>query len=53
MKQYEVKVTSVHYLYIEADSEDAAKTEACSKAWEYDADEINAEIVEGWDIDDD
>lgn len=43
---YEIEVTSKVTLEIEADSEEEAIEKACGEAWEHDADEINAEIVQ-------
>lgn len=44
-RQYTVKVTAITTLTVEALSEDEAIDKACSEAWEYDADEVNAEIL--------
>lgn len=46
MKEFTVKVTSITTLTVEAKNEDEAIDRACSEAWEHDADEINAEILE-------
>lgn len=43
--EYEVKVTSVTTVYVEAESEDEAIEKACSVYWEHDADTINCEVV--------
>ncbi len=45
MSEYTVKVTAITTLTVEAESEDEATDKACGMAWEYDADEINGEIV--------
>lgn len=45
MQTFTVKVTSIHTLEIEAESGEDATDRACSIAWEYDADEINAEVI--------
>ena len=44
-KEFTVKVTSITTLTVEAESEDEAIDKACSEAWKYDADEMNAEIL--------
>ncbi len=45
-RQYTVKVTAITTLTVEAESEDEATDKACGEAWKYDADEMNAEVVE-------
>ena len=49
---YTVEVTSVVTLDVEADSKDQAIEKACGEAWEHDADEINAKIIEAEEEDD-
>ena len=46
VKQYLVKVTRVVYLFAEADDPQTAVDWACEHSWEYDADEMEGEIVE-------
>jgi len=46
MKEYKLKVTSVVYLTVEADSEEEAMQYAGETAWTYDADDINIELDE-------
>ena len=48
-RTFTVKVTSVHTLEVEAESEEEATERACGMAWEHDADEINGEIIGGGD----
>lgn len=49
MKRYTVKTTRVVYLEVEAEDPQAAVDKACEIAWEYDADELDGEIVkEEW-----
>lgn len=45
LKKFVVKVTTVHTLEVEAENEDKATEKACGMAWEYDADEINGEVI--------
>ena len=45
MKEYEVKVTSVTTVYVEAESESEAMEKAGEIYWRQDADETNCEIV--------
>ena len=47
LKMFLVEVTSVHTLMVEAENEDKAIEKACSRAWEYDADEKTGRIMEG------
>ncbi len=46
LKTFWVKVTSVHRIEVEAENEKKAIAKACGMAWEYDADEIDGEILE-------
>lgn len=41
---HRVKVTTITYLEIDKPTEEEAIEEACRIAWEYDADDIEAEI---------
>lgn len=47
MRTFTVKVTSVHTLEVEAETEEDAAEKACGMAWEHDADEIHGEIIGG------
>ena len=46
-RTFTVRVTSVHTLEVEAESEEDAAEKACGMAWEHDADEISGEIIGG------
>jgi len=45
-KEYLVEVTSVVRLRVAAASPDEAEDKACGMAWEYDADELSAKILD-------
>ena len=45
MKEYEIEVTSVTTVYVEADNEDEAIVKAYEKAWYTAPDINNAEII--------
>ena len=45
MKKFIVEVTSVTTVTVEAENENEAIDKACEIAWEYDADEVNAIIL--------
>ena len=47
LKMFTVEVTTVHTLEIEAENEDEAIEKACGIAWEYDADSIDGNVLEG------
>lgn len=46
MPEYCVKVTSVTTIRVIRNTPDEAVSEACQIAWQYDADEIEGEIIE-------
>lgn len=45
LREYEVKVTAITTLTVQAASEEEAIDRACGLAWEYDADELSGEII--------
>ena len=45
VRKFEVKVTAVTTLTVEAATKEEAIDRACGLAWEYDADELNGEII--------
>lgn len=45
MREYEVKVTSVTTVYVEAESEDEAIEKAGAIYWKQTPDELNCEVV--------
>ncbi len=47
MKEFTVKVTAITTVTVDAATEDEAIDKACEIAWEFDADEMNGEILEG------
>lgn len=46
MKEFAVEVTSVTTVTVEAEDEDEAIDKACEIYWEFDAEEVNAKVVE-------
>lgn len=46
MRKYLVKVTSVTYVYVEADDPEEATERAAEAAWQLDADNLETEILE-------
>lgn len=45
MNKYTVEVTSVTTVEVEAESQDRAIEEACGRAWEFDADSVDAKVI--------
>lgn len=52
MKEYQIEVTSVTVVYVEADNEDEAVREACASAFNNCPDIYNAEIINVTDLED-
>ena len=52
MKQYEVEVTQIIYVLVEAETDVEALTAAYAAAWETAPDFNEATIIDSWDCDD-